>query len=58
MVDKWGFLWTGSGTFQYNGLYTYSVLRLDTTVTSLNEKPILAFAMPDETNVRTSQAPP
>ena len=56
VVDKSGFLWTGSGAFLYGGGGTYSVLRFDTSITTLNDaaKPILAFAMPDESNVRTS----
>jgi hypothetical protein len=60
VVDATGFLWTGSGSFLYadNGdgsSNTYSVLRFDTSITTANdaEKPILAFAMPDEANVRT-----
>lgn len=55
VVDKWGFLWTGSGAFQYGDTGTYSVLRFDTSIDVVNDaaKPILAFSMPDEANVRT-----
>ena len=60
MVDYDGFLWTGSGSFQYSStLGTYSVLRFDTRITTPNDpaKPILAFQLPDEANVST-QSPP
>lgn len=55
VVDKYGFLWTGSGSFLYGADGTYSVLRFDTSITTPNDeaKPILAFQMPDEANVRT-----
>ena len=55
VVDKYGFLWTGSGAFLYNGTGTHTVLRFDTSITTLNDnsKPILAFAVVDESNVRT-----
>ena len=56
VVDKYGFLWTGSGPFLYGAAGTYSVLRFDTRITSANDaaKPILAFQMADEANVRTT----
>ena len=55
VVDKYGFLWTGSGAFLYGGANTYSVLRFDTTITTRNDaaKPILAFTVVDESNVRS-----
>lgn len=61
VVDAAGFLWTGSGAFQYddNGdgsSQTYSLLGFDTSATSPNNAsyPILAFQILDEANVRTS----
>ena len=50
-MDKWGGLWTGSGTFIYDGsdATTYSVLRFDNTNTTA---PIRAFQMTHEANVR------
>lgn len=55
VVDKSGYLWTGSGTFLCNGAGTYSVMRFDTSITTVNDasKPILAFTMSDQANVRT-----
>lgn len=60
VVDAAGFLWTGSGSFQYadNGdgsSRTHSIMRFDTSVSTANDasKPILAFTMPDEATVRS-----
>ena len=55
VVDKYGFLWTGSGSFQYSSTSgTYSVLRFDTGITSLNDPAMTIFAvqMTDMANVR------
>ena len=55
MVDKYGFLWTGSGSFLYDGnAGSYSVLRFDTSITSLNDatKTIFAIKVTDMANVR------
>ena len=54
-MDKYGFLWTGSGSFQYSGTAgTYSVLRFDTSITSLNDPSmtIIAVQVTDMANVR------
>lgn len=55
VVDKAGFLWTGNGPFQYGADSTYSVLRFDTGIDTLNNAAftIRAFPIPDEANVRT-----
>lgn len=52
VVDKWGYLWTGSGTFLYRGAdpATYSVLRFDTN--TANHAAIYALQMTHEANVR------
>ena len=57
VVDKAGFLWTGSGPFQYGAAGTYSVLRFDTSIATVNAaaKPVLAVTLADEANVRTLQ---
>ena len=54
-MDKYGFLWTGSGPFQYSSTSgTYSVLRFDTSITMANDasKTIFAVAVTDAANVR------
>ena len=54
VVDKLGYLWTGSGPFLYGDAGTHSVLRFDTSTSTVNSAAILAVTIPDEANVRTS----
>lgn len=55
VVDEWGYLWTNSGTFIYNGTDTksYSVLRFNTD--NMRTGIIYAFSVDHETNVSASQ---
>ena len=49
VVDKWGGLWSGSGTFQYDGSH-YTVMRFDTADVT---NPVRMFTVTHEANVRT-----
>ena len=48
MVDKYGYLYTGSNVLKYNGLY--NVLRINT----VNVSNILVMTVGNEANVRTA----
>lgn len=50
VIDKWGYLWTGSGAFLYDGddATSYSVLRFNTADPTAA---IRAFRMTHEANV-------
>lgn len=56
VVDKWGYLWTGSGAYLYDGsnAAAYSVLRFDTGGSA---NPIRVFQMNHKANVRICPEP-